>query len=144
MFRCLSLRRFPFALPAVLFAGLLSLALLSCQATPGPVQPAIGAKAPGVIVIDPALVAWLDVPNGEQYYHFNQGGFLEYTTVVRNRGAKAMTLTLGAFFQDETGSVTEEQDSIRFFIEAQTEKPLQIAANDRRSKKMRVQIRPAR
>ncbi len=111
---------------------------------PGPVTPHVGPSAPGVLVIDPALVPYLDIPNLPRNYSFNAGGLLEYNTGVRNKGSLAMRLSYKAFFTDEAGRLTEEQDPITFFIDPNTEKPLQVAANNRDSKNMRLQIHPAK
>ena len=122
-----------------------ALSLAACSSTPpGPSQPMVGPKAPGVLVIEPSLVAYLDVPNGEQNYSYNKLGFLEYNTVVRNKGSRAMTLSVNAEYFDEAGRLLESQDPIRIFIDPNSEKALQIAANNREAKKMRVQIRPAK
>jgi uncharacterized protein YcfL len=119
--------------------------LSACSSTPpGPVQPEVGSKAPGVLVIDPSLQPYLDVPNGEQNYSYNPMNFLEYNTIVRNKGSLAMTLSYKAFFQDDAGRLVEEQDPVRFFIDPNSEKPLQVAANNRAAKKMRLNISPAK
>ncbi len=94
--------------------------------------------------MDPSLVPFLDVPNGEQNYSYNKLNCLEYNTVVRNKGARAMTLAINADTFDEAGRLLEEQSPIRFFIDPNSEKPLQIAANSREAKKMRIQVRPAK
>lgn len=131
-------------LPLVL-AGVVALFLGACAAPPpGPVTPHVGPSAPGVLVIDPGLVPYLDVPNLPRNYTFNAGGLLEYNTGVRNKGSLAMRLSYKAFFTDEAGRLTEEQDPITFFIDPNTEKPLQVAANNRDSKNMRLQIHPAK
>ncbi len=123
-------------------AGFLSLA--SCSSTPGPVQPDVGPKAPGVLMIDPSLKPYLDVPNGQQNYSYNALKFLEYNTQVRNKGGQAMTLAINADFYDDQNRLTESQDPIRFFVDPNSIKPLQIAANSPDSKRMEVQIRPAK
>ena len=111
---------------------------------PGPVQPEAGPKAPGVLTIEPALKPYLDVPNGQQNYSYNNLGFLEYNTQVRNKGAQAMTLSLVADFYDEHDRLTESQAPVRFFIDPNSIKPLQIAANNKESKRMEIQVRPAK
>jgi uncharacterized protein YcfL len=119
--------------------------LSGCAApSPGPAQPMAGPHAPGVLVIDPSLLAYLDSPNAQQTYKFNDAGFLEYSVLVRNRGAQPMTLAYNADFYDGSNSPVESQDPVRFFIDPQSEKPLKITANDRKSKTVRVQIRPAK
>jgi hypothetical protein len=137
------MKRFDLLVVSAVLAGMLVLAACSSP-PPGPVQPEAGPQAPGVLVIDPALQPYLDVPNGEQYYSYNDLGFLEYNTRVRNKGSKSMTLRIVADFQDERGALTEEHSPIRFFIDPDTEKPLQIAANNKKSRKMRIQIHVAR
>ncbi len=125
------------------FACLLSLA--ACSSPPGPSQPEVGPKTPGVFTIDPSLVPFLDVPEGEQNYSYNEvTGLLEYNTVVRNKGTRAMTLSITAYFRDEKKRLVEEHSPIRFFIDPNTEKPLQIMANDKRSREIRVNVRPAK
>ena len=121
----------------------LVLSLSACQSTPGPLQPAVGPKAPGVLVIVPSLVPYLDVPNGEQNYSF-RNDLLEYNTVVRNKGGRAMNLQYTAFFQNEAGQLVEEQSPLTFFIDASSEVPLRVSANNKEAKTMRLQIRPAK
>jgi uncharacterized protein YcfL len=132
------------SVPAVLLAGLLSIA--GCASPPpGPSQPMQGPSAPGVLVITPALVPYLDVPNGQQNYSFNAAGLLEYSTVIRNKGSQPIALACSAYFMNDAGSVVEEQPLLdRIFVDPQTEKALRVAATNREAKKMRVQIQPAK
>jgi len=122
----------------------LVLSLSACQSTPGPLQPTVGPKAPGVLVIVPALVPYLDVPDGAQNYSIPPNGLLEYNTVVRNKGGRAMNLEYKAFFQNEAGQLVEEQSPLTFFIAASSEVPLRVSANSKEAKTMRVEIRPAK
>jgi hypothetical protein len=128
-----------------LVATALLLSLSACSSPPpGPVQPDVGPKAPGVLTIEPALKPYLDVPSAQQNYSYNNLGFLEYNTQVRNKGSQAMTLSFVADFYDEHDRLTESQAPIRFFIDPNSIKPLQIAANNKESKRMEVQVRPAK
>src|SRR5262245_13234690 len=73
--------RRPTILPSlVAAAGLMSLA--SCSGPPtGQVPPMTGGEPPGVVVIDdPTLAQYLDIPGGQQNYSYNALGFLEYNT----------------------------------------------------------------
>src|SRR6185295_8651582 len=119
------------------------LGLWGCAAPqPGPVEPMTGPKAGGVLVIDPALQAYLDVPAAQQNYSYNKSGFLEYNALLRNKGQQAMTLSSKASFYDETGSkLISEGTPDRFFIDPQSEKPLQVIAPTKEAKVIRVQIR---
>jgi uncharacterized protein YcfL len=130
----------------LVLSTLVALGLAACGSPePGPVQPLVGPNAPGVLVIDPALRSWLDVPDGPQNYSFNEKtGLLEYNTIVRNRGSKPMTLAFNADFYDKQGRLVESKDPQTFFIDPQSEKPLQVMANNREAAKMRVQVRAAK
>jgi len=121
------------------------LGLAACGSTePGPVQPMGGPNAPGVLVLEPALRPYLDVPEGPQNYSRNEAGFLQYATRVRNKGAKAMTLSYTADFYDEQGVPVESKQPQTLFIDSQSEMPLHVVANSKDAKTMRVQIRAAK
>ncbi len=121
-----------------------TLGLAACRSTPGPVQPTVGSKAPGVLVIEPALLPWLDIPNGEQNYSYNKLNLLEYNTVVRNKGNRAMTLSGTVYFNNEAGQLVEQQPIPRFIVDGNSEAPLQVAANNKDARTMRLQIRLAK
>jgi uncharacterized protein YcfL len=122
----------------------LGLGLSSCSNPPGPVQPMVGPKAPGVYVEDPKLREWLDVPAEQQNYAFTKLGFLEYNVVIRNKGSRDMALAYGYYCYDERGQLVENvQLAERIFVKQNSEYPLQVTSTTKDAKTMRIQIRPA-
>ena len=55
-----------------------------------------------------------------------------------------MALVVSAYFTDDTGGFVEERNIVdRPFVKSNAEFPLHVTATNKKSKTMRVQIRPA-